>query len=225
ARATGIKLRGFHSKRSSSTASSTAATGEANVADMPPAAPATSRVFRSAAVIRKSCATIEPNAPPVMMIGPSAPKGPPEPIEIARIEIGMTRPVVVKSPSWAGAPSPSGGPIARDRLPRAPAAGASQSVASSPYLDSVIQPSPVDTSAPSVAGGPDVGHEGPGEPPDRGAHRRELGEMVQRELAEHRLSPRREFDEDLASVDECPAPPHEPPLRQAVDQLDGAVVL
>ena len=25
----------------------------------------------------------EPNAPPVMMIGPSAPNGPPEPIEIA----------------------------------------------------------------------------------------------------------------------------------------------
>ena len=70
-----------------------------------------------------------------------------------------------------------------------------------------------------------MGHEGPGEPPDRGAHRRELGEMVQRELAEHRLSPRREFDEDLASVDECAAPPHEPPLRQAVDQLDGAVVV
>jgi len=70
-----------------------------------------------------------------------------------------------------------------------------------------------------------VGPEGPGEPPDRGAHRRELGEMVQRQLAEHRLSPRREFDEDLASVDECAAPPHEPPLRQAVDQLDSAVVL
>ena len=70
-----------------------------------------------------------------------------------------------------------------------------------------------------------MGPEGPGEPPDRGAHRRELGEMVQRQLAEHRLSPRREFDEDLASVDECAAPPHEPPLRQAVDQLDGAVVL
>jgi len=70
-----------------------------------------------------------------------------------------------------------------------------------------------------------VGHEGPGEPPDRGAHRRELGEMVQRELAEHRLSPRRELDEDPAPVDECATPPHELPLRQAVDQLDGAVVL
>ena len=50
---------------------------------MPAAAPATSNVFRSAAVRWKSCAISEPNAPPVMMIGPSAPNGPPEPIEIA----------------------------------------------------------------------------------------------------------------------------------------------
>ena len=78
-----MKLRGFHSKRSSSTASSTAATGAAKVADMPAAAPATSSVFRSALVRWKSCAIIEPNAPPVMMIGPSAPKGPPEPMEMA----------------------------------------------------------------------------------------------------------------------------------------------
>ena len=57
--------------------------GVANVADMPAAAPATSSVFRSAAVSRKSCAMTLPIAPPVMMIGPSAPNGPPEPIEIA----------------------------------------------------------------------------------------------------------------------------------------------
>ena len=31
----------------------------------------------------KCCAKIEPNAPPVMMIGPSAPNGPPVPMEIA----------------------------------------------------------------------------------------------------------------------------------------------
>jgi len=48
--ATGMRLRGFHSKSKSSTASSTAATGEAKVADIPPAAPATSKVFRSALV-------------------------------------------------------------------------------------------------------------------------------------------------------------------------------
>src|SRR5260370_19640516 len=50
ARATGIKLRGFHSKSSSSTASSTAATGEANIADMPAAEPATISVLRSVSV-------------------------------------------------------------------------------------------------------------------------------------------------------------------------------
>ena len=50
---------------------------------MPAAAPATSRVFRSALVMWKNCATIDPTAPPVMMIGPSAPNGPPAPIEIA----------------------------------------------------------------------------------------------------------------------------------------------
>ena len=55
----------------------------AKVADMPPAAPATSSVFRSAAVRWNTWATIDPSAPPVMMIGPSAPNGPPEPIEMA----------------------------------------------------------------------------------------------------------------------------------------------
>ncbi len=90
-------LRGFHSKRSSSTASRTAARGDAKVADIPPAAPATSRVFRSALVSLKNCASIEPKAPPVMMIGPSAPKGPPVPIEIAaesgfkKATLGSTR--------------------------------------------------------------------------------------------------------------------------------------
>ncbi len=49
AAATGMNLRGFHSNSSSSTASSTAATGVAKIADMPPAAPATSNVLRSAA--------------------------------------------------------------------------------------------------------------------------------------------------------------------------------
>ena len=50
---------------------------------MPAAAPATSSVLRSALVRWKNCAISEPTAPPVMMIGPSAPNGPPEPIEIA----------------------------------------------------------------------------------------------------------------------------------------------
>ena len=86
--ATGIRLLGRHSKSSTSTARSTAAIGVLNVADIPPAAPATKRALRSAAVSWKVCAIIEPIEPPVMMIGPSAPKGPPEPIAIAD-EIGF----------------------------------------------------------------------------------------------------------------------------------------
>jgi len=84
-------LRGFHSKSRSSTASSTAATGEAKVADMPAAAPATRSVFRSAAVSSKNWATRDPKAPPVMMIGPSAPNGPPLPIEIGNLRLGLRR--------------------------------------------------------------------------------------------------------------------------------------
>ncbi len=45
ATATGMKLRGFHSNRSSSTASNTAATGVAKIADMPPAAPGDQQGF------------------------------------------------------------------------------------------------------------------------------------------------------------------------------------
>src|SRR5690349_14061660 len=83
ANATGTRLRGFHSNNNNSTASITAAIGDAKVADIPAAAPATSRVLRSTLVRWKNCATIDPNAPPVMMIGPSAPNGPPVPIDIA----------------------------------------------------------------------------------------------------------------------------------------------
>src|ERR1700761_6351294 len=80
ARATGRKLRGRHSNSSSSTASRTAATGVPNTAVMPAAAPATSSVLRSADVTFTHCAISEPSAPPVMMIGPSAPNGPPLPM-------------------------------------------------------------------------------------------------------------------------------------------------
>ena len=78
-----MKLRGFHSNSSSSTASRIAATGVPKMALMPAAAPATSSVLRSAVDRWKNCANSEPKAPPVMMIGPSAPNGPPVPIEIA----------------------------------------------------------------------------------------------------------------------------------------------
>ena len=50
---------------------------------MPPAAPATSSVLRSLLVSLNNWAIMEPNAPPVMMMGPSAPNGPPVPIESA----------------------------------------------------------------------------------------------------------------------------------------------
>src|SRR5580700_4753513 len=83
ANATGIRLRGFHSNKSSSTASKTDATGAAKVADIPAAAPATNSVLRSVLVKWNNCAIIDPIAPPVIMMGPSAPKGPPDPIEIA----------------------------------------------------------------------------------------------------------------------------------------------
>ncbi len=83
ASATGISERGPSSKRSSSTASSAAATGLPKVAVMPAAAPAASRILRSSAVVSSSCPTSEPSAPPVAMIGPSAPNGPPVPMAIA----------------------------------------------------------------------------------------------------------------------------------------------
>ena len=50
---------------------------------MPAAAPAASNVFRSAVVLCNACPNTEPIAPPVAMIGPSAPNGPPVPIAIA----------------------------------------------------------------------------------------------------------------------------------------------
>ena len=83
AAATGIRERGRHSNSSSSTASTTAASGVLKVAAMPAAEPATSSVLRSSVVTCRTCASSEPIAPPVMMIGPSAPNGPPVPIDTA----------------------------------------------------------------------------------------------------------------------------------------------
>src|ERR1700722_14538028 len=113
ANATGTRLRGFHSNNISSTARRTAAMGEANVADIPAAAPATSSVLRSTLVNLKNCAINDPIAPPVMMIGPSAPHGPPLPMEIAddigfRIaSLGSTRlPLIRMDSSASGMPCP-----------------------------------------------------------------------------------------------------------------------
>ena len=80
---TGMTLRGRHSNSSSSTASRIEASGALNVAAIPPAAPATSSAFRSSADRCRHWASIDPTAPPVMMIGPSAPNGPPVPIDTA----------------------------------------------------------------------------------------------------------------------------------------------
>ena len=72
-----------YSNSSSSIASSIAATGVPKIAVMPAAAPAASSVLRSFAVVWMNCPSAEPSAPPVAMIGPSAPNGPPVPIAIA----------------------------------------------------------------------------------------------------------------------------------------------
>jgi hypothetical protein len=85
ASATGIIDRGRNSNRSSSTASSTADTGAPNVAAIPAAAPAASSVLRSSAVVCRIWPSSDPIAPPVAMIGPSAPNGPPVPIAIAEL--------------------------------------------------------------------------------------------------------------------------------------------
>ena len=86
---TGMKLRGCHSNSNSSTASSSEASGALKGAAIPAAAPATSSVLRSSADMCSVWASSEPTAPPVMMIGPSAPKGPLLPMLIAA-EMGFS---------------------------------------------------------------------------------------------------------------------------------------
>src|SRR5690242_15153595 len=90
AKVTGIRERGLNSKRSSSTASRIADTGLPKVAAIPAAAPADRRIFLSSAVVLRNWPTTEPKAPPVAMIGPSAPKGPPVPMAMAA-EIGLRK--------------------------------------------------------------------------------------------------------------------------------------
>ena len=73
----GINERARNSNNNSSIASMTPAMGALNVAAMPAAAPHPSSTLRSVAVVENIWPTSEPNAPPVWMIGPSAPNGPP----------------------------------------------------------------------------------------------------------------------------------------------------
>src|SRR5208337_2627639 len=91
ATATGIRERGRNSNSNSSTAIKTPDTGLPKVADMPAAAPAERRIFLSSSVVERNCPTKEPSAPPVTMIGPSAPKGHPVPMEIA-VDMGLRIP-------------------------------------------------------------------------------------------------------------------------------------
>src|SRR5690606_32221037 len=83
ANATGIIDRGENSNSNSSTANKTAATGVPKIAAIPAVAPAVSIILRSFGVIFMICPAKEPKAPPVEIIGPSEPNGPPDPIEIA----------------------------------------------------------------------------------------------------------------------------------------------
>ena len=53
------------------------------MADIPAVAPAARITLRSLAVIFNNWPRVDPKAPPVAIIGPSAPKGPPVPIAIA----------------------------------------------------------------------------------------------------------------------------------------------
>ena len=98
------------------------------------------QLLRSAAERLKNCANNEPKAPPVMMIGPSAPNGPPVPMEIAEesgfstatfsdirlppIKIdsnasGMPWPRIASEPYRAISPTTSP-PIAGTRITQAP---------------------------------------------------------------------------------------------------------
>ncbi len=61
----------------------TAETGVPKMAAIPAAAPAARRVLRSMAVTLRIWPMSDPSAPPVAMIGPSAPKGPPVPMAMA----------------------------------------------------------------------------------------------------------------------------------------------
>ena len=74
ANATGIIERGENSNNNNSIANKTAAIGVPNIAAMPAVAPAANITFLSLGVIFIICPATEPNAPPVAIIGPSAPK-------------------------------------------------------------------------------------------------------------------------------------------------------
>ncbi|MDG7006822.1 MAG: hypothetical protein JRN06_01105 [Nitrososphaerota archaeon] len=75
AMATGTKDLTLNSNNRSSIARRTAAMGVPKVAAIPAAAPEAKRIFLSAPVMLTACPMKEPKAPPVWIMGPSAPKG------------------------------------------------------------------------------------------------------------------------------------------------------
>src|SRR5262245_56601399 len=79
----GTSARAENSNSNSSTASTTEASGAPNTPAIPAAAPQASRILRSDGETLMTCPTSDPRAPPVTMIGPSAPNGPPVPIATA----------------------------------------------------------------------------------------------------------------------------------------------
>lgn len=85
---TGMKLFGENSNNNNSIARRMAANGVPKIAVIPAVAPDARRIFRSCAVVWSVCPQNDPRAPPVAIMGPSAPKGPPVPIEIAD-EMGL----------------------------------------------------------------------------------------------------------------------------------------
>ena len=86
----GMNERDLNSNSSSSIARITPAIGVLKVAAIPAAAPQASKTLRSAAVLCMNWPTSEPTAPPVWMMGPSAPNGPPVPMAMAA-EMGFSR--------------------------------------------------------------------------------------------------------------------------------------
>ena len=83
ASATGIIDRAENSNNNNSIANNTAAKGLPKIAAIPAQAPALNIIFLSGDVMCITCPVTEPNAPPVAIIGPSAPNGPPVPMEMA----------------------------------------------------------------------------------------------------------------------------------------------
>ena len=83
AKATGIIDLGENSNNNNSMASKIAASGLPKIAAIPAQAPAVKMIFLSAGDMCMAWPVKDPKAPPVAMIGPSAPNGPPVPIDMA----------------------------------------------------------------------------------------------------------------------------------------------